>query len=220
MPRRSQKASTEITAADRKAKAVDLRARGYTFAQIADALGYSHASAASKAFHAALRERPAQNVDQLRAEAATRYEYLLAESVRQIDDPGPRVSAIGKVAVYPPGHPKAGQIVEDGSIRARGIDNARKVIGDYVRLTGAAPAAPGLTLSEDQVRQMASVLIAQRDLDARAPRPPLQLPTGYGSMSPQEQMRADLDARRAALHAQRAAIAEADVVDAEVVEDE
>ena len=61
MPRRSPKAATEITAADRKAAAVELRARGYTFADIALELGYADASGASKAYHAALRERPAQN---------------------------------------------------------------------------------------------------------------------------------------------------------------
>lgn len=181
MPRRARKDLDIIQ--ERCAKVVELRARGLTWDAIASEVGYANASSASKAWHKAIAQRPDQAVDKIRAEAATRLEYLYAQSVQQITQPGPRVSAIGKIAVYPDGHPRAGQIVEDEAIRARALDNARKAIGDYVRLTGAelVPTASGLT--EQQIRTMAEVLIRQRDLDAQAPRVPIQLPATYSQMT-------------------------------------
>lgn len=176
--RRSPRASTEITAADRKARAVELRARGHTFQEIADTLGYASPAGASKAYHAALRERPAQNVDQLRAEAASRYEHLLAEAMRQIDAPGPRVSAIGKVAVFPPDHPRAGEIVEDESIRNRGIEAARKLINDHLALNGVTtghPPAPNITVDQ----RSTTLIIAEINHDrALRGHPPLRVIPG------------------------------------------
>jgi len=223
VPRRSQKASAEIAAADRKARAVELRSRGYSFQQIADTLGYANPSGASKAYHAALRARPAQNVDQLRAEAATRYEYLLAESVRQIEQPGPRVSAIGKLAVFPAGHPRAGEIVEDESIRNRGIESARKVINDYARLTGAELGPSGFTLPDLFITRLAEARAAQERMDRQAPMPVLApLPGNYATLPPARQAEADITRRRVQVDAHQAAIAAAgaDVVDAEIVGDD
>src|SRR5690348_3454561 len=71
----------------------------------------------SRAYHAALRERPAQNVDQLRAEAASRYEYLLAETMKDIAGPGPAFSAIGRLVTDEHGVP-----VPNRSVRNRAID--------------------------------------------------------------------------------------------------
>jgi hypothetical protein len=208
---------------EKRALVVELRAKGLTWDQIAQAAGYSNGSAASKAWHVAIRARPDMAVDKIRDEAATRYEYLFAEAVKQIDQPGPRVSAIGKVALYPDGHEKAGQIVEDEAIRARAIDNARKATGDYIALTGAALAPSGSGFSHDQIRMMAEVLNARADLSRQAPAVPLAaLPAGYSLMSPAEQAAADLDRRRRALQAQRAASrtqsGDDDIVEAEIVD--
>jgi hypothetical protein len=174
VPRRSPKASTEITAADRKARAVELRAAGYSFQAIADTLGYANPSGASKAYHAALRERPAQNVDQLRAEAQSRYEYLLAAAVRQIQEPGPRVSAIGKLATFPPGHPREGELVEDESIRNRGIESARKVINDYARITGVDTGqGPAVVIDQRRTLVMLAEINQDRALRGHPPLPPI-----------------------------------------------
>jgi hypothetical protein len=95
---------------------------------------------------------------------------LFGKTAEQIEHPGPRVTAIGKLAVYPPDHPKAGEIVEDEAIRARAVDNYRKLSDSYVRLTGAALAPPGTGLNEDQVRMMAEIIVARRDRAQQAPR--------------------------------------------------
>ena len=71
----------------------------------------------------------------------------------------------------------------------------------------------------------AKIEFAQQYLDGQAARAPLAsfLP-GYTGMSPQEQMHADLERRAPAIQAQRAAVAQRqaeddDVVDAEIVDD-
>lgn len=206
---------------EKRARVVELRSHGLTWDAIAAEVGYSNASSASKAWHRAIQARPDMAVDKIRAEAATRYEYLFAEAVRQIEQPGPRVGATSKVAVWPSGHPRAGEIVEDESIRARAIDNARKATGDYVRLTGAELGPSGATLPEVFIIRLAEARAAQEHLDRQAPAIPLPpLPDGYRSMTPQQQMRAELDRRRVHVDAQRAAInAAPDIIDAEIVPD-
>lgn len=178
MPRRSQKPSTEITAADRKARAVELRSRGHTFAEIAAELGYAHPAAASKAYHAALRERPAANVDELRAEAATRYEYLIGEAMAQVQDPGPTYSAIGRLVCYEETHPTlAGQPVPNQSVKTRAIESARKLISDYMTLNAVTPGRAPATVVVDQ--RSTTLIIAEINADrALRGHPPLPVVPG------------------------------------------
>ena len=172
MPRRSPRASTEITAADRKARAVELRARGYSFQQIADTLGYSSPSGASKAYHSALRERPAQNVDELRAEAAGRYEYLLHEAMTQVADPGPTYSAIGRLVCYDDTHPLAGQPVPNQSVKTRAIESARKLISDYMQLNAVTPGrAPAVVIDQRSTQMIIFEINADRALRGHPPLP-------------------------------------------------
>lgn len=148
-----------------------MRARGHTFAEIADTLGYANPSGASKAYHAALRERPAQNVDQLRAEAATQYQYLLSEAMSQVADPGPTYSAIGRLVCYDETHPLAGQPVPNQSVKTRAIESARKLIDGYMNLQGVtAGRAPAVHIEDRR-----HIIIAEINAD-RAQRgyPPLK----------------------------------------------
>jgi len=170
--KRSPKASTEITASDREARAVEMRAQGHSFQAIADTLGYSDASGASKAYHRALLRRPAQNVDQVRRQESERIEYLWQRTAAIIDDPGPRVSAIGKLAVYPPDHPRAGEIVPDESVRLRAAHEYRLQSESYRRLTGAdiaarEPSAEEQAEYEAIMAWVRSVVAANRELEAR-----------------------------------------------------
>lgn len=158
MPRRSPKAATEITAADRKAAAVELRARGYTFERIADTLGYANASGASKAYHAALRERPAQNVDQIRDQEAARLEWLWRKTAGIVEDPGPRSSAIGKIVVFPPGHEKAGEPVPDSSTALRAATEYRHQSESLRKLYAAdVPAPPTVALVDNRTQILAEI---------------------------------------------------------------
>ena len=225
MPRRSLKAATEIAAADRKAAAVELRARGYTFERIAEELGYANASGASKAYHAALRSRPSQSVDMIREQESARLEWLWARTAAIVEDPGPRSSAIGKIVVYPAGHEKAGQPVPDSSTALRAATEYRHQSESLRKLYSAdkAPAMPAL--SDADLIRLAEIRVAQRQLDARAPRVPMAaLPASYEAMPAERQMRVQLDREAAALRAQRADAArleaeDADVVEAEIVDD-
>jgi hypothetical protein len=82
---------------------------------------------------------------------------------------------------------------------------------------------PGPVFDEDALLKLAEIRVAQRQLTATAPMTAIPaLPPGYSSLSPQEQMRADLERRGAVIRAQRAAAehqADDDIVEAEIVED-
>jgi hypothetical protein len=113
-----------------------MRSQGHSFQTIADTLGYADASGASKAFTRALRRRPIQNAEELRAQESERLEYLWQRTAKVVEDPGPRVSAIGKVAQFPTGHPRAGEIVPDESVRLRAAHEYRLQSESFRRLTG------------------------------------------------------------------------------------
>lgn len=82
---------------------------------------------------------------------------------------------------------------------------------------------PGPGFDEDALLKLAEIRVAQRQLTARAPVTAIPaLPPGYSSLSPEQQMRADLERRGAVIRAQRAAAdhqADDDVVEAEIAED-
>jgi hypothetical protein len=133
-PKRSPKAATEIAAYDREARSVELRSQGLNFSQIAGELDYASASGAAKAYHRALRRRPAQNVDMVRAQESERLEYLWKKTADLIENPTLVHSAIGKT-VPDPRNP--GEFLIDQSAQIRAIDEYRKLSESFRKLTGA-----------------------------------------------------------------------------------
>jgi hypothetical protein len=83
---------------------------------------------------------------------------------------------------------------------------------------------PGPLFDEDALLKLAEIRVAQRQLAAQVPAATLPaLPPGYATMTPAEQMRADLERRGAAIRTQRAAVAQHqaddDVIEGEIVDD-
>jgi hypothetical protein len=72
-----------------------MRAQGHNFQTIADTLGYADASGASKAYHRALARKPAQNVDQIRAQEAERLEYCWRKTSEVIERPPVKTTSTG-----------------------------------------------------------------------------------------------------------------------------
>lgn len=69
---------------------------------------------------------------------------------------------------------------------------------------------PGPLLAEEELIRQAEIRVLQRQMALHAPAPPLPpLPAGYGILTPEEQMRAQVDRQRAQLQAHQAAIAAA-----------
>jgi len=204
---------------DRRAEVVRLRAQGRTWDAIAAEVGYANGSAALKAWRRAIAQKPDLAVTEVRAAEAARLEEMDATLAGIIAAPPARTTAIGKTVT----DPDTGATVRDMSVVVAAVRERRMLGESYRRLCGAdAPASIGIALDDRQVRMMAETIVRQRDLDTQAPRVPLQLPPAYHQMTPQEQMRADLEARRTALQTQQAAIARADdpeIVDAEIVPD-
>lgn len=72
-----------------------MRAQGHNFQSIADTLGYADASGASKAYHRALARKPAQSVDQIRAQEAERVEYCWRKTTEVIEHPPVKTTSTG-----------------------------------------------------------------------------------------------------------------------------
>jgi hypothetical protein len=111
-----------------------MRAKGYSFQSIADTLGYSDASGASKAYHRALRRRPAQNVDEIRAQESDRLEFCWRKTAEVIERPPLVHSAIGKTVPDPR---SPGDYLVDESTRIRAITEYRHLSESYRKLCGA-----------------------------------------------------------------------------------
>lgn len=133
MPKRSPTASTELAASDREARTVELRSQGWTFSSIAEELGYADASGASKAWDRAIKRRPAQNVDQVRAQEAERLEYLWRHTADMIENPKLAHSAIGKV-IPDPRNP--GMYLIDQSAQIAAIREFRLQSESFRRMCG------------------------------------------------------------------------------------
>ena len=136
MPKRSPKASVEIAQYEREASALELRSKGYTFSEIARELGFADASGASRAYHRALARKPAQGVDQIRAQEADRLEYLWRKVSEVIENPPLVHSAIGKTVPDPrPG--REGLYLEDERAKISAITEYRHISESYRKMTGA-----------------------------------------------------------------------------------
>lgn len=140
MAKRSPTAATEILSYDREARAIEMRAQGESFQSIATTLGYSDASGASKAYHRALKRRPAQNVDEIRAQEGERLEYLWRKTSEVIENPPPAHSAIGKIVI----DTRTGEPVLDQSVKIRAITEYRHLSESYRKMCGVDITAKAL----------------------------------------------------------------------------
>lgn len=71
--------TANVNEQSRAIKALNLRAQGATYDQIAERLGYSNRGGAHKAVARLLRGREAEGVDELRAQGQARYETVIRE---------------------------------------------------------------------------------------------------------------------------------------------
>ena len=200
---------------DRRAQVVKLRAQGLTWDQIAERVGYANGSSALKAWRTAIKQTPDLAVKEIRAAERERLSEMDATLAGIVADPPVKVTAIGKTQYDDQGRP-----VKDMAVVISAIRERRQVGESYRRLTAADAAPPrGAGLTEDQARIMAEVIAAQRDRAREGSLIPLpSLPGNYGSLTPHEQMQADLARRRTQLAALPAP-QDDDVIEAEIVDE-
>lgn len=225
---------------DKRAQVVELRAQGRTWDQIAAATGYSNGSAASKAWRAAIQQRPDQTVDEIRRAERERLDQMDSRLSDIISSPPIKTTAIGRVQWDPrtctcgvKGDTKRDHAdscdvlpVLDEALIVAAV-RERRAIGESVRRLVGADAPPKVPVfDEEHLRMAAEITVIQRIRGNQAPLPALgALPGNYHALSPAEQARADLERRRPVLQAQAAAIAalpadqDDDVTDAEVIDD-
>lgn len=73
------RALADLNAADRERLALHLRLQGYDFDEIADECGYTHRSAARKAYRRALARIPAAEAKEMRETINARYDWLMRQ---------------------------------------------------------------------------------------------------------------------------------------------
>jgi hypothetical protein len=191
-------------------------------------LGVSHDSLAAQ--YGLSRPRVSQIVKTLRprtpgeaerAEVAATLRRKYDELQRIVDSGTPRSSAIGKVVVYPEGHERAGEIINDESVTIRAISEQAKLMTQYRAMFGVDITQPPAPLVDARSWTLyAEGRAEEKRRNQVTPAPPLAaLPADYGDLAPDEQLRTWMDRKRAQVTAQQAAITAAPVVDAELVDE-
>lgn len=223
---------------DKRAQVVELRAQGRTWDQIAAQTGYSGGSAASKAWRAAIKQRPDLTVDEIRAQEKTRLEAMDSRLSDIIAAPPIKTTAIGRVQWDPrtcscgvKGDTKRDhadscdvQPVLDEALVVSAVKE-RRMVGESVRRLVGADAPPKLpAFDEAAIVKLAEIRVAQRLLSAQAPVTLPALPADYTTMTAEHQMRANLERHGAAIQIQRAAITQDpgnddDMPEAEIIDE-
>jgi hypothetical protein len=201
---------------ERRAEVVRLRAEGKTWDEIARLTGFANGSAASKAWRAAIQQRPDLTVDEIRRAERERLEAMDSRLAQIIAQAPVKTTSIGRTQwdvrtctcdvkadtkkEHEPGCQVQPVLDEHAVIAAI---KERRQIGESLRkLTGAdaAPALPALT--EEQLIQMAKMQLAREHWAQGTPIPPLPpLPDGYDQMPPEQQARVSLERTRGQLAA-------------------
>jgi len=151
---------------------------------------------------------------------ASRLRQKWDELQRIVDRPPEQHSAIGKIVVGSDGEPVINASAVIGAIREQ-----LKIEQQYRAIFGVDLATrPGPAFDEAALLKLAEIRVAQRQLAAQAPMTLAALPADYAAMTAEQQARAELERRGAAIRTQRAAAAQRqaeddDVVDAEIVDE-
>jgi hypothetical protein len=125
-----------LEAARKRDQAVELRARGWTYAAIAAEVGYAHASAAMKAVNTALSEIPQASCEELIRQETARLEEMDAKLAEIIATPPVQHSAIGKVVVGLDGEPVRNMTIVIQALKER------RMVGESLRRMRGADKAP------------------------------------------------------------------------------
>lgn len=205
---------------DKRSRVVQLRSEGWTWDRIAAETGYANGSAASKAWRAAIQQRPDQTVDEVRTQERTRLEAMDSRLSDIISRPPVRTTSIGRTQwdvrtcscpvkartdhEHDPDCTVEPVLDETAVIAA--IKERRQIGESLRRLTGAdaTPAIPAL--SEQFITQYARACAERDQMNHQAPTPLTALPGNYHELTPEQQYQADIDRRRDQVDAQRAAI--------------
>jgi len=202
---------------DKRARVVELRAKGHTWQQIAELTGYANASSASKAWHAAIKQHPDQTVAAIRAQEKTRLEQMDSVMSGIISNPPIRATSIGRVMWDPRtctcgvrGDSKRDHrrrlpdTARFGCLRRRpGLGRAQGYRGVPPQAYAADAAVPTTGHTEDEIRMMAEVIATKRQRPLPAPLP---LPAGNPGMSPEDQAAASVAALQSLARYRRAEV--------------
>lgn len=126
---KNQNVAEKALAAVRLDKAVKMRVAGAHWSEIADQCGYASPAAALAAVGeamAAATMRADATVDQYRDEAELRLSSLLRSTLSMLDESAP--------------YDEDGNQSDDRAVRLRAVDEARRIVGDLVKLQGVDKA--------------------------------------------------------------------------------
>jgi hypothetical protein len=124
---------TRIAAAEKREAVVNARFAGNTWSKVAEIAGYSCAESAQRAFSQAMKDKPAANAEEIRAQESERIEYLWSKVAEVVENPPLVHSAIGKT-VPDPRFP--GKWLVDERAKVSAISEYRHLSESYRKLTG------------------------------------------------------------------------------------
>jgi hypothetical protein len=156
--------------ARRRDRAVQLRAEGWTYARIAQEVGYASAASALKAINAALAAIPQASCEELIRQEEAKLNELDSRLAAIAADPPIQHSAIGKPVI----DPRSGEPVRNMSVAIAAMKERRMVGESLRRMRGAdKPAAP--VFDADQLR-MVDEISRERARRIAAGTPAAELP--------------------------------------------
>jgi len=124
--------TVRLAQAEKERRLITKRRRGMTWADIADTEGYASPAGAYRAWRNAIAKIPAPDINAIRAESETLYEYQYAKLIDTIENPPPITSAAGKVVTDDAGNP-----IPDKSARTRAQTELRHLDESRRRLHAA-----------------------------------------------------------------------------------
>lgn len=151
----------DVTTAERRARAVELRRLGKTFLEIGDDLGVT-ASRAYRIYQAALAAIPAQHLDEHRAEELQRLDYLTGKAFEVLHRHHITVSN-GRVVMVEDAD-GASTPVEDDAPVLQAIDRVLKISERRSKLLGLdAPVRAEVTIDsiDAQIAELTAQLAAE-----------------------------------------------------------
>lgn len=149
-----------LEGARRDAAACEMRTRGATYQQIADALGYGDRSHAHRAVQAALAALPADSAEDLRRMQLEQLDYLTAQTVAILERDHPTVSQGGRIVLD-----EQNQAVTDDGPALQAINLLLRIQDRRAKLKGLDAPTRAEVVTLDAINAEIARIAAELGLD-------------------------------------------------------
>ena len=155
MARRTPQFERTVENVERDHRAAEMRARGMTYEQIAQAMGIKSRQGAWEMVHRALSEVPKESTERLLALELAKLDHMERQVHAVLARKHLQIAASGRVVLF------NGEPVEDDEVAMKAVDRLLKISQRRARLLGLeAPTRVNLGVNEEQVELVLGALSA------------------------------------------------------------